>query len=197
MTFDDTENADQQGRTSRITFDLLRPPVHERIKVRPALMSEIPAVLELGRQHIEGGVSASPEAHAAVARNSHNLYLFRRGETLVGFHAMLMLTACGLERLLHGGFDFARPDPDCLIATDEVPVAIYNWALVAPGLAAEGLRHMGPILTAPQFRCADLYARPITDKVIRLLVRRGFEPLPGSPAELYRYIRLPNRAAGN
>jgi hypothetical protein len=181
------------GAAQRVEFDLLRPRVGSRLQVRPAQLSEAPAVLRLARGLMPGGVSSSLLARKAVRRNRHNLYLFIDESGIVGFWAMLMLTRRGLGCLLRGELDYANPDPRLLTQTALVPAAIYNWAVVAPGAAAEGILHMSRVLAAPQFRHADLYAKPITAEAQRLQRNRGYRPLDGHPHGLYRYVRLANR----
>ena len=122
--------------------------------------------------------------------------VFDRHGEIVGVYANLMLTALGLERLLTNEFSGLDPDFDCLAPRLMAPAAIYQWMIVAPGIAAEGLRHMSVFLQRPFYRHANLFGRPVTDGGLRFARSTGFKPLGrGDFGDLYRYTRLANRTA--
>jgi hypothetical protein len=106
----------------------------------------------------------------------------------------LMFNAAGLERLRDGAFEFADPPLDSLSEPDEMVVAIYKWAVVARGTAAEGIRAISRHLHGPRYAAADFYARAIGEAAQRLDSHLGFRPVqPGS--DLLIYVRIRNRVA--
>ena len=178
----------------RRDFDLLQPRKSSRIKVQPATLSDLAAVCKLVAQQLPGDVAPYSVVKDVISYNRNNLLLFSRGGSVVGAYAMLMLTPIGLERLLIGEFAPLDPDPICLASRMMTPAAIYNWAVVAPGLAIEGIHHVSLFLRQPMYRHANLFSRPNTPEGIRLNVGLGSAPLKVAAPGLYRYVRLANRA---
>ena len=176
-------------------YDLLSPPTNGRIKVRRAKSNDLKTACRFGNDDIPGRISAIPVVAAVVEHNPDNAFVFLHDDSIVGFYAMLMLHPRGLERLLQGEFDCANPDLDCLTQTGEVPAAIYKWAMVASGLAAEGILHMSKLLRSPTFKNANFYSRPNTSAGVRINVNRGFKPVNCKTPGLYRYVRLANRVS--
>lgn len=125
--------------------------------------------------------------------NSDNAFVFVRDQRLVGVYAMLMLSPRGLERLLLGEFQPDDPAADDLVETGKEPVAIYKWAVVAPGAAAKGIALVSNYIRQPLYRHANLFARATTLPAIRLMENLGFEPVASVDPDLYRYQRLANR----
>ncbi|MGI9384571.1 MAG: hypothetical protein ACR2PO_15580 [Methyloligellaceae bacterium] len=187
VTLSDTDSV-------RRDFDLLQPRKASRIKVQPATLDDLPTVCELVAQQLPGNVAAYSVVKEVISYNRNNLLLFWRGGHVVGAYAMLMLTPIGLERLLIGEFRPLDPDPICLASRMMTPAAIYNWAVVAPGLAIEGILHVSLFLRQPMYRHANLFSRPNTPEGVRLNVSLGSLPLEGAAPGLYRYVRLANRA---
>lgn len=106
-----------------------------------------------------------------------------------------MLRPKGLEALLLGELDMSNPDTVLLATTTEAPAAIYTWMVVAPGLAAEGIKLVADILGKPLYAGANLYARPTSRLGQDLSWNLGFKPVDGRADGLWRYIRLANRPA--
>ncbi|MCG8562232.1 MAG: hypothetical protein MI824_20735 [Hyphomicrobiales bacterium] len=178
----------------RRDFDLLQPRKNSRVTVQPATLDDLPAVCELVSEQLPGEVAAYSVVKEVISYNRNNLLLFSRGGRVVGAYAMLMLTPIGLERLLIGELAPLDPDPICLASRMMTPAAIYNWAVVAPRLAIEGILHVSLFLRQPMYRHANLFSRPNTPEGVRLNVSLGSRPLEGAAPGLYRYVRLANRA---
>jgi hypothetical protein len=71
--------------------------------------------------------------------------------------------------------------------------AIYMWALVAPGIVAEGIHAVSAHLQAPRYARADLYSRAVGAAAERINRHYGFRPMAALPPFL-KYVRMTNRA---
>ena len=178
---------------SRHEFDLLTPPARPRIELRRARPCDLEAAARLAGQEIDEDLAGLSVVETALACNSNNALLFWRNDEIAGLWAMLMLNSHGLEALLMGEFEPTAPDIGLLARTAQAPAAIYVWAVVAPGLAAEGIRHVSRVLQQPLYAQANLYSRPNSDIAVRLNLNVGFRPVGPSMPEFYRYVRLDNR----
>jgi len=183
------------GATRTHEFDLLVPNAKSSLKVRYFTASDLPKVRSLLDKHISGPTATDDAIQYTRMRNRNNVLLFCREGEIVGLYAMLMLTALGLERLLLAEFDPIRPDHTCLALRQSAPAAIYQWAVIAPHTASEGIRHISQFLREPLYRHANLFARPTTAAGKRICENVGFTPVAGSPIGLHRYVRLANRPA--
>jgi len=186
-------NEKLNNHNAKSEYDLLSPPANGRINIRQANPVDLKIAYKIGNAEIPGGISAIPLVAAVIEHNSDNAYVFLHQGSIVGFYAMLMLCPCGLEQLLRGELDCAKPDLNYLTKTGEIPAAIYKWAMVAPGLAAEGILHMSKLLRTPKFKNANFYSRPNTSAGVRINLNRGFKPVKRNTSGLYRYVRLANR----
>jgi len=128
-----------------------------------------------------------------VAQNPDSLWVVVREGLLVGCSAFMMLNDYGLSALISGDIDMRDPAPSYLTPAGEKPAAIYVWALASPSVAADGIAKIIMRLQSPPYERADLYASPATSAGLRFLRALGFEPIPGHPRNLFRYIRLVNR----
>jgi len=178
---------------SRHEFDRLEMPARPRITLRRATVEDIGATRQMAAQELPGAVASEQAIARTISHNRNSVLLFHKNAEVVGIWAMLMLTATGLEALLLGEFDGLDPNPKRLAATGDSPAAIYHWAVVAPGLASEGIRHVSQFLRQPPFRMANFYSRPNTEIGIRLNLGLGFRPIPAGTTGLFRYVRLINR----
>ena len=176
-------------------FDALKVSVHSRIRVKRAKFDDLPYACQLGNDEIPGGVAAVPLIQKICSHNSDSAYIFWRKDRIVGFYAMLMLNPIGLERLLLGEFDGASPQTICLARTKEKPAAIYKWAVLGPGLAAEGIKHISQILRQPQYQNVNFFSRPNTETGVRINLNLGFRPINCGTSGLYRYTRIVNSAS--
>jgi len=174
-------------------FDLLLPLKSSRIEVNPATADDAKKACELSRDNIPNSVENISLIKNVISRNADNIFIFRKNQMIIGVYAMLMLTPLGLERLLLGEFDSKNPDMMCLTITGETPAAIYVWSYVAPGLAADGIRHVSKFLQQPNYRNINFFARPVTKAGLRITQNLGYEPLKNATEGLYRYVRLVNR----
>jgi hypothetical protein len=178
---------------SRHEFDRLEIPVRPRIRLRRATVDDIGTTRHMAARELPGMVASEEVIARTMSRNRNSVLLFYKNSDVVGIWAMLMLTATGLEALLLGEFDGLNPNPRTIAATGDSPAAIYHWAVVAPGLASEGIRHVSQFLGQPPFRTANFYSRPNTEVGIRLNLGLGFRPIRAGIPGLFRYVRLINR----
>ena len=175
-------------------FDLLKPNKSSRISLRCATVNDVEVVCNMVRHEIPGEVAAAAIVRKAIAHNRNNVLLFCRGKRVVGVWALLMLNALGLEKLLLGELDTLNPSTALLATRMSTPAAIYTWAVVAPGIAIEGVFHLSRFLNQPIYRHANLFTRPVTLEGIRLILGIGFKPIGCPTPGLHRYERLANRA---
>jgi hypothetical protein len=180
---------------SRHEFDLLEPPARAHIELRRATLDDIEPARTLAESQLPDGVASQNAIARVISRNRDSILLFLRDDRIVGLWAMLMLTAQGLEQLLLGELKGANPGEAAIAAGGETPAAIYHWAVVAPKLAAEGIRHVSVFLRQPLFRRVNFYSRPNTEIGVRLNHGLGFRPIAAGMPGLFRYIRLCNRAS--
>ena len=180
---------------SRHEFDLLEPPKTARIQLRLATIDDIESAREFAQRELPGNIAAGEILEKAIQHNPDNLLAFCRNGEVVGIWAMLMLGPVALEQLLLGEFNPVDPDFQFLAAGGETPVAIYKWAVVAPGLAAEGIRHVSRFLRQPLYARTNFFSRPNTDVGVKLNYSLGFRPIEAQTPGLFRYTRLVNRTS--
>jgi hypothetical protein len=175
-------------------FDLVVPPRFGRTVARRARPGEIGPTMAAAATAIDHMRAATRDVVARVAsQNPDSLWVFIREGLLVGCSAMMMLNEDGLEALLSGAIDIRDPAPAYLTAAGDRPAAIYVWALASPSVAADGIAKIIFRLQFPPYERADVYASPATKAGLRFTRALGFEPIPGHPRNLFRYIRLVNR----
>jgi hypothetical protein len=193
MTVDETTSLNNVVRNE---FDLLTIPKSPRVKMHPAHMAEIDEIYRLINKHIPTTVAPPSTMKTVMMLNRNSVFVFRRHGEIVGVYALLVLTALGLERLLVGEFSGLDPEFSVLATRLMTPAAIYQWMIVAPGVAAEGIRHVSVFLREPLYRHANLFGRPVTEGGLRFALSTGFSPIGKAQlGELYRYVRLVNRNA--
>lgn len=128
-----------------------------------------------------------------ILLNKKGVFLFERDEQTEGFYAMQMLNSFGLKALLDGDYDGSCPR-DCYLADDDdEPAGIYVWGFIAPGFVADGIRYVSQFLQEPQFKKANIYARPVTKEGHKITLDFGFEKINSLEGDLYCYTRLVNR----
>ena len=175
-------------------FDQVVPPRFGRTVARRARPGEIGATMATASTAIIRMQAATRDVVARIAsQNQDSLWVFIREGVLVGCAAMLMLNATGLAALISGEIDIRDPAPSYLTAAGGRPAAIYVWALASPSVAADGIAKIILRLRAPPYERADIYASPATRAGLRFSRGLGFEPMPGHPRNLLRYIRQINR----
>src|SRR5215471_7228798 len=178
---------------SRHEFDRLEVPARPRIRLHRATIDDIATTRQMAARELPGTVASEDVIARTMSHNRNSVLLFYKNSEVVGIWAMLMLTATGLEALLLGEFDGLNPNPRAIAATNDSPAAIYHWAVVAPGLASEGIRHVSQFLRQPPFRAANFYSRPNTEVGVRLNLGLGFRAISAGTPGLFRYVRLINR----
>jgi hypothetical protein len=162
---------------------------------RPATQSELPLIFQLAKDQIPALAAAMPIVERIMERDRDSILVFERDSVVVGVYAMLLLNGEGLNQLFMGTLNTVEPELDTLVPADMAPSAVYNWAVVAPRLAAEGFRHASVYLRQPRFRNANIYARGTTPSACKIMEHTGYELVGTGFDDLYRYVRLPNRAA--
>jgi hypothetical protein len=174
-------------------FDQLNPRGRARIAVRSATTRELEKLRRISKSQI-------PETSASLAAlkdtqryNPSSIFVFEHDGRTVGLYAMLMLSCSGLESLLVGDLETGHPDFESLAHPEEKPAAIYKWAVVAPGMAADGIRQISHILLQTKYRNANLYARPTTEEAQKLMRNLGFKPVSAGTTNLHRYVRIANQ----
>lgn len=164
-----------------------------RAVVAPAGPDELDALLALATAEIPALAAAGPAVRRVQSHEPFSIWAFRRAGRIVGCYAMLHLNAAGFAELRAGTFDGSDPDVALLARPEEAVAAIYKWAVVAPGLAAEGIRAISRALREPRYARADLYARATTKAAARLMHNLGFAPVSARHPEWLRYVRRVNR----
>jgi hypothetical protein len=181
------------GTIMKREFDTLSQLPTRRVEVEAAPLADIPDLLQRTAVEIPALAASRGAVLRVQERNPESIWAFRRGGTVVGIYAMLLLNTAGLEQLLAGTLAFADPPSDCLSEPHERVAAIYKWAVVARGLAAEGIHAMSRHLQGEPYATANLYARAIGAAAQRLDFNLGFRPIrPGS--DMLVYVRMRNRA---
>ena len=183
------------NRTSS-DFDSLRLPKKATVSCRPALLEDLEKIGAILKDAFGSQIAPSDVVQYVMMHNRNNVHVVCNRQTIVGIYAMLLLNPLGLERLLLGEFDPSQPDPACLSSRLMTPIAIYKWAVVAPGRAAQGILHMSHFLRQPFYRHANLFARPVTPAGRKLVSDVGFVPIADARMPgLHRYVRIPNRSS--
>jgi len=172
--------------------ELCRLPVR-RVLVSAVPVSEIPELVRMAATEIPSLTAAEAAVVRVQEKHPESVWAFRRDGKLVGVYSMLLLNSIGHERLIDGQLDCSNPSLECLSEPGQPVTAIYKWAVVARGAAAEGIYAMSRHLQNQLYANANLYARAIGDAAQRLDFNLGFRPLrPDS--DLLVYIRMRNRA---
>jgi hypothetical protein len=175
-------------------FDHVLAPRFGRTVARRVRRGEIGPTLATAAAAIDRLRAASRDVVVrVVAHNPDSLWVFTRHGTLVGFMAMMLFNEEGLEALLGDRVDVRDPSTEHLAAAGVPPAAIYFWAMASPAIAADGIAKVIMRLQAPPYGRADLYTYPATADGLRFARAFGFDPIPGHPRNLLRYIRKINR----
>jgi hypothetical protein len=118
-----------------------------------------------------------------------SIFVFRRGENLLGGIAFLYLNCRGHDALLLDDIDLKNPRREFLARPDEEVSAIYVWALAGYGRAVVGLGNVAAYLRKPRFIGADYFAQPATTAGRDLLIAIGFRQRPSFQPDLWCYER--------
>lgn len=171
--------------------DLALKPVRH-VSAFPAPESRLGELTALAALTIPSLAAAEPIVREVHRHNPDSIWSVEtNGGVAVGVFAMLLLNRRGLQQLLSGEFDSAAPDLTQLAQQGEHAAGVYLWAIVTPGLAIEAFSAVSRWLRTPTMRSADVFARPTTEAGLRLTLRLGFEPIPGTG--LYCFRRHWNR----
>lgn len=154
----------------RRRFDEL--PFSPKLEVRPALDDELSQLATLLSEMIPG-LLAPFSSFSSVHSYSKSIYTVRNSSSIVGCFACLHLNAKGLEKLLDGSLSMVEPERVYLAECGARVDAIYAWAW-ALRPPTNGIRAMGNFmawLRRREFRDAEIYARPTTDKGFGFVVQ--------------------------
>lgn len=176
----------------RYDFDTIRFPRHPLC--RPAQEDDVPAAIRFVSRLLPDFPLDDPARFVRLIRfDPDMIQLFYRSDEIIGLYAMLFLNSSGLRALLSDELNAHTPSISHLAPAPEQPKAIYNWLVILPGQAASGFSVMSELLYRKRYAAADLYARPLTDEGLRIMLSLGYRLLPGHKSKLYRYERICNR----
>lgn len=113
----------------------------------------------------------NPDFMLAFARRSK---FNRENPVGEGFIFALPLNLLGLQHLLLGTFNAAKPDIRLLSKSHERPAGIYLWGVFAPGPLAGCMALLMEKLSSNQYAGLDIYARPATEDGRRFSEVLGF-----------------------
>lgn len=179
----------------RHDFDALRPVAG--IKAYPAKPSEIAALATLARETVPGVELSATELAAYCRLNRRTAFSFAKDGQLLGGIAFLFLNDAGLDALILDDIDLRHPQQRYLAATDDVPAAIYWWALAAKGRGIGGLGQVARVFGDPQYSHVDFYTQPSSRDGERIITALGFERMPSWQPDLWTYCRAVNREAAH
>ncbi len=178
---------------SKQEFDLLPAPSSQRVSLHRATFDDLEEGASLATRNIPGDLAGLEVVRKVISRNPNNILLFKRDNKIVGLWSMLLLNPHGIEALLLDELRATDPAREYLSTAAEAPAAMYLWAIVAPGFASEGVRHVAQFLRQPLYAVANIFSRPTTDAGLRFHKGIGFRPIGSSHPGFYRYVRLANR----
>jgi hypothetical protein len=181
------------AKVQRPEFDDLAEFSARRVTASAAGWGELDQLVQLAVDHIPALSAAGPMVERIWEHDRDSIWAFRRNDAIVGAYAMLFLNRVGLRRLLAGQFDASEPSLAWLARPGERVTAIYKWAVVAPGLASEGIRLVSRHLRSPRFADADLYALSTSEPATRLMLNLGFRSMSKADPRLLCYLRKTNR----
>ncbi len=179
----------------RHDFDML--PRSTEIDVQSARRAELAAIAEMGNRMVPGVQIAEPDLEAYFAFDPSSILTFSRRGKLLGAVAFLYLNQRGHDALMHAKMKLTDPDFALLAGRSEQVSAIYVWAIAGRGKAMAGLGNVSKHLSTTRLADADLYAQPSSEDGRNLMIAIGFEPIPSSQRELWRYQRPWNRTSAN
>ncbi len=179
-------------------FDRLpRPRANDRIRVSRTAEAELRAIYPRLDVAFEHRLAPIKTAERIRLCNPDNMWsaIDTRSDEVQGLYAMIMLSKSGFQALLDGTFRPNAPSAAHCAKPGDRTMAIYKWAVLAPGRAASMIAYMSEFLSQPKYRNVDFYGNGATAEGIRLMLALGFTHVKGSAfPNLYRYQRLPNRA---
>lgn len=179
-------------RAVRHDFDGLTPVAG--IETYPSNLREIAALAGLAGEAVPGVQLSAAELEAYCRLNRRTVFSFARNGQLLGGIAFLFLNDAGLDALILDEIDLKRPQSHLLAKTEEVPAAIYWWALAVKGRGVGGLGHIARLFASAQYRHADFYTQPSSRDGERMAIALGFERVPSWQRDLWTYRRAANRA---
>lgn len=175
----------------RHDFDALRPVAG--IETYPTRPAEIPALAAFAREMVPGVRLSAAELAGYCRINRRTAFSFAKDGHLLGGIAFLFLNDAGLDALILDEIDLRQPQPRYLAETDDVPAAIYWWALAAKGRGIRGLGQIARLFGSPQYSRVDFYAQPSSREGARTATALGFERMPSWQPDLWTYCRAANR----
>ena len=142
------------------------------------------------------GVTLSAAELAAYCRiNPRTAFSFARNGHLLGGIAFLYLNDDGLDALILDDIDLRHPQPRFSPQTDEVPAAIYWWALAAKGRGIGGLGEIARLFASPQYSLSTSTHSPAAGTARASRPRWASSAMPSWQPDLWTYRRAANREA--
>lgn len=147
--------------------------------------AEIEAVLNRAGQMFPvaplGAVKRMQARNPAIIRMIDGLSAIDEPEML----AYLPLSAEGAKLLIEGKLDGKNPQPEWIVAENEIPTAIYIWMAWTPGKLARALPAMAQIFSSLSPEGCPLFSRAVTDHAVKIHTTMGFQRAaqiyPGAP----------------
>jgi hypothetical protein len=161
--------------------------------VRRAQPEHIAPLLELAEHLIGHRLASEKVVEKVLSHHPDSVWVFRQEGVNVGVFSMLVLNPKGLKSVVAGNFDARDPPINLLATPDEVPAAIYLWA-IAHSSASDGILKMFVRLQSSPYELANIYGGCVTTSGIRFLRSWGFHNLTEHSPHLFRYVRLGNRS---
>jgi hypothetical protein len=152
-------------------------PLSLRLEARPALDAELPALAEMFAQNIPDLKGTYPAFERVHRRTNAIFSVFSMTKSISGCFAVLALSSLGHERLLAGELSMAAPTDEELAGVSERADALYIWAAYMPTIGVEAMGNIMVWLRRPEYRQADMYARPTTPQGVKFVTRLGFVPI--------------------
>jgi hypothetical protein len=180
---------------ARHDFDML--PRSVEIDARPARRSELSAIADMGNRMVPGVQVTEQDLERHFVFDPNSILTFSRKEKLLGAVAFLYLNNRGHDALIRDEMKLTDPDLGLLAGRSDEVSAIYVWAIAGYGRAMAGLGNVSKHLCQTRLAGADLYAQPSSADGRNLMIAIGFEPIPSSQRELWRYQRPWNRISSN
>lgn len=174
-------------------FDCLTPSRRSKIELRICTSEHVDRICELTTSEMPVEVASAEAVSKVINRNIESILGFWSEGRMVGVWAMLMLNSIGLERFLLGEFDTLNPVEKCLAETGTKPAAIYVWAVVAKGMAIEGVKHVSRFLADDKYRDINFFSVPVSNAGVRMNRSLGFHQIKTVRPGVDRYVRLENR----
>jgi predicted GNAT family N-acyltransferase len=187
MAWSQTKPAPEQSpkiaRAGKYRLDEMDPArvAKNLVMFRPT-EGDVHQMMAAAEHSIPGGLAAmddvlrvfryNPDCIFAVTRKSRFNPDAPVGE---GFISMLPVNALGMQLLMLGAFNGARPDLRTVARHDERPAGFYWWMIYAPGPLAAGIALWAQHVSSEQYAGVDIIAKPVTPEGKHFIQVLGFK----------------------